>query len=69
MTPPVDLWSPAYSVYTLLMGYGTMIFNRPTSFALNVANLFDKDYYRSAGVGSGSWGDPRSWRLTMTTEF
>ena len=30
---------------------------------------FDKDYYRSGGVASGSWGDPRSFRLTVSTEL
>jgi len=68
-TPVVAMWSPGYSLYTLLAGYSTKLYNRPVSFALNVSNLFDKDYYRSGGVASGSWGDPRAYRLTMNVDF
>jgi outer membrane receptor for ferric coprogen and ferric-rhodotorulic acid len=68
-TPPTELWSPAYTLYTALAGYSTRVFKRPTSFALNVSNLFDKDYYRSSGIANGSWGDPRSIRLTVTTDL
>jgi len=39
------------------------------TFALNVSNLFNKDYYRSGGVASGSWGEPRAYRFSMSTEF
>lgn len=68
-TPVQPLWSPAYTLYSLLAGYRTKVFNRPTTFALNVGNLLDKEYYRSAGVASGSWGEPRSFRLSLITEF
>ncbi|MBI5690383.1 MAG: hypothetical protein HZC55_09835 [Verrucomicrobia bacterium] len=68
-TPAVALWSPSYYVVTLLGGYQTKIFNRPTSLQLNISNLLDKEYYLSASTNSGSWGAPRSWRLTMTTDF
>lgn len=64
-----ELWSPSYALVSLLAGYQTKILNRPTTFSVNVNNLLDKDYYRSAATGSGSWGDPRSFRFTMTTEF
>jgi outer membrane receptor protein involved in Fe transport len=46
-----------------------MILKRRTSFALNVSNVFDKDYYRSTGVATGSWGEPRSFRLTISTDL
>lgn len=68
-TPVVDLWSPAYSLYSLLAGYSTRLYQRPTTFALNISNLLDKEYYRSGGIASGSWGDPRSFRVTIITEF
>jgi len=67
--PVTALWSPSYYTATLLAGYQTKIFNRPTSFAVNVSNLFDKEYYLSATTTTGSWGAPRSWRMTMTTDF
>jgi outer membrane receptor protein involved in Fe transport len=68
-TPVQPIWSPGYSLYSLLAGYQRRIFNRPTTFALNISNVFDKEYYRSGGIASGSWGDPMSWRLTMSTDF
>lgn len=68
-TPVAEIWSPGYSLYTFLAGYSTRVLNRPTRFQLNVSNLFDKDYYRSGGVASGSWGEPRTWRLSMSTEL
>jgi iron complex outermembrane receptor protein len=63
------LWSPSYTVVSLLCGYTTRLANRPTTFALNADNLLNQDYYRSATNTSGSWGEPRSFRLTITTEF
>ena len=68
-TPVVDLYGPSYYIVSLLAGYRTKVFNRASSIALNVGNLLDKEYYRTSAVGSGSWGDPRSFRLTMTTDF
>jgi iron complex outermembrane recepter protein len=68
-TPVVPVWGPAYSLYSFLTGYRTKVFSRTTSFQLNIGNLFDKEYYRSSGIGNGSWGEPRSYRLTVTTEF
>jgi outer membrane receptor for ferric coprogen and ferric-rhodotorulic acid len=56
-------------LFTVLAGYRTNVFKRPTTFALNVSNLFDKEYYRSGGIASGSWGEPRSFRFTAMTEF
>ncbi len=66
---PVNLWSPAYTIYSGFLGYSRKIYNRNTSFQLNVDNLFDKEYYRSAAVGSGSWGDPRTFRFTTSVDF
>ncbi|MDP3071604.1 MAG: TonB-dependent receptor plug domain-containing protein [Opitutaceae bacterium] len=66
---PTNLYSPAYTIYTAYLSYTRKIYNRNTSFQLNVDNVFDKEYYRSAAVGSGSWGDPRSFRFSMSTEL
>ena len=40
-----------------------------TTFALNVDNAFNKDYYLSATTTTGSWGAPRSFRFTMAVDF
>ena len=66
---PTDLWSPAYSLYNAYFSYARKVLNRNTTFQLNVDNLLNKEYYRSAAVGSGSWGDPRTFRFTMSTEL
>ncbi|MSU51416.1 MAG: hypothetical protein EXS37_20400 [Opitutus sp.] len=67
--PVIALWSPSYYVVTFLGGYQPKIFNRVTSFAVNVSNVLDKEYYLSSSTSTGSWGAPRSWRMTATTEF
>ncbi len=66
---PVNLWSPAYTIYSAFLGYSRKIYNRNSNVQLNVDNLFDQDYYRSAAIGSGSWGDPRTWRLTFAADL
>jgi iron complex outermembrane recepter protein len=68
-TPVQPVWGPSYTLYSFLAGYRTRAFNRPASFALNISNLFNKEYYRSAGIGSGSWGEPRAYRFTFTTDL
>jgi outer membrane receptor protein involved in Fe transport len=68
-TPVVNLWSPAYSLFSLLAGYRANVFKRPTTFAVNVSNVLDQEYYRSGGIASGSWGDPRSFRFTVIMDF
>ena len=63
------LWSPSYYLVSLLAGYRTKLFNHTATFALNVDNLLDKDYYVSATTTTGSWGAPRTFRVQMITEF
>lgn len=67
--PVESLWSPAYYTVSLLGGYRTKVFDRMTTFALNVDNAFNKDYYLSATTTTGSWGAPRSFRFTMSVDF
>lgn len=59
-----ELWSPGYTLYTLMSGYRTKIMNRTVDLNLNVYNLFDKDYFRSFSLFSGAWGDARTFRFT-----
>ncbi len=68
-TPVAALWSPSYTVATVLAGYRTKILQRTTTFALNIDNVFDQDYYLSATTTTGSWGAPRGYRFGMTTDF
>ena len=68
-SPTLSLYSPAYTVYVMSAGYTAKIFNRTTTFNLNIDNLTNKEYYRSAAAAGGSWGDPRSFKLTVGTEF
>ena len=64
-----NLYSPAYTLYNAFFSYNRKVLNRNTTFQLNVDNLFDKDYYRSAAIGSASWGDPRSYRFSMSVDL
>ncbi len=64
-----SLYSPAYTLYNAFFSYNRKVFNRNTTFQLNIDNLFDKDYYRSAAIGSASWGEPRSFRLSVSSDL
>ena len=64
-----ELWSPGYTLYTLMAGYRTKIAKRNVDFNLNVYNLFDKDYFRSFSLFNGAWGDARTFRCTARVQF
>ena len=68
-SPVEALWSPSYTLISVLAGYRTKILNRPTTFALNVDNVQDTDYYVSATLNTGSWGAPRSFRFSTSIDF
>ena len=67
--PVVSLWSPSYYTASLLGGYRTKLFDRTTTFAVNMDNVFNKDYYLSGTTNTGSWGTPRGYRFTMAVDF
>ena len=64
-----ELWSPGYTLYTLMSSYRTRIAKRNVDFSLNVYNIFDKDYFRSFSLFSGAWGDARTFRFTTRIQF
>lgn len=64
-----SLWSPSYGIVTLLAGYRTKLFGRPTTAAFNMDNVIDKVYFRSGDFSTGSWGAPRSFRFTLAVEL
>jgi outer membrane receptor protein involved in Fe transport len=64
-----ELWTPGYTLYNLMLGYRTRIFDRPVNLALNVNNIFDKDYFRASSLASGVWGQGRSFRLAARIEL
>ncbi|MGR3651325.1 MAG: TonB-dependent receptor [Roseovarius sp.] len=50
--------------------YSTEISNRPVTFRAEIENLFDKEYYGGvASFGTFSQGAPRTFRVSMTTDF
>jgi outer membrane receptor for ferric coprogen and ferric-rhodotorulic acid len=63
------LWSPSYTVVNLLAGYRTKLFARPISFALNMDNVLNKDYYVSGAANIGKWGVPQNFRFSSVVEF
>jgi outer membrane receptor protein involved in Fe transport len=64
-----EVWSPSYLLCNLTLGYRTRLWNRATSFNLNVNNIFNKDYFRSRGLGTGAWGERTSFRLAIRTDL
>jgi len=64
-----ELWSPGYTLYTLMAGYRTKILRRNVDFSFNIYNLFDKDYFRSFSLFSGAWGDARTFRFAARIDL
>lgn len=64
-----QLWAPKYMVWNLILGYRTKLFDRNVNVSLNVNNLLDKDYFRSTSLGSGVWGEPRTFRFAIRTDL
>lgn len=63
------LWSPSYAVVNLLAGYRTKLLERPVTFALNVDNALNKEYYVSGAASTGRWGPPQNFRFSSTADF
>jgi outer membrane receptor protein involved in Fe transport len=63
------LWTPGYTIWNAMAGYRTTILNRKVDFRLNLNNVFDKEYFRSTSLASGSWGAERSFRLTARIDL
>jgi len=59
------MYNPAYTVGDVMIGYRTRLGNRPTQFALNVQNVFNKVYY-DGNTGAAS---PRKFALTTRIQF
>ena len=53
----------------LLAGYRTKLFARPISFALNMDNVLNKDYYVSGAANIGKWGVPQNFRFSSVVDF
>ena len=51
--------------FDALVAYETQVFNRPTTFQLNVNNVFDEEYI----TGSFGLAPTRIWRLSARVEF
>jgi iron complex outermembrane recepter protein len=62
-------YTPAYFLANLTLGYRARIMDRNATFNLNVNNVFDKEYFKSRSIGSGSWGDGRNFRFSIRTEL
>lgn len=61
---PFRVEQGAYSVVSLRAGYRV---NDHWDLALNIDNLFDRNYYQTIGkTAGGNWyGAPRNWKLTL----
>jgi outer membrane receptor protein involved in Fe transport len=64
-----QLFTPSYTLVNLSLGYRTQLWNRRTDFGLVINNLLGKKYYRALALGSGAWGEPRDFRLTIRVEL
>lgn len=66
--PSFEIRQGGYAIWDAYVGYQV---NDEWELALNVNNLFDKNYYSTIGTpGSGNWyGEPRSATLTLRGTF
>jgi outer membrane receptor protein involved in Fe transport len=57
--------NPAVFLVDALVGYNTVLFGRPTSFAINANNLLNK-HYTNNDIGIGT---PLTWLVSATVKF
>jgi len=62
-------YSPGYFLVNLSLGYRSKIWDRNVNWAMNVNNLFEKEYYRSFALGSGQWDTGRIIRLAARIDL
>ncbi|MGH8780082.1 TonB-dependent receptor [Paraburkholderia sp.] len=60
---------PAWDRFDLGARYGTALFGRPTTFRASVRNVANKGYWASTVGGYLTQGAPRTFLLSMTTDF
>ena len=63
------IWSPSYVLWNLMLGYRTTLLNRKVDFRLNLNNVFDREYFRSTSLASGSWGAERNFRFAVRIDL
>ena len=64
-----ELWTSGYTLWSLMLGYRVKIRERQVDLSLNINNVFDKDYFRSYALATGSWGEGRNWRCAARVAF
>ncbi|MBI4626468.1 MAG: TonB-dependent receptor plug domain-containing protein [Verrucomicrobia bacterium] len=62
-------YSAGYFLVNLTMGYRSKVWDRKIDWALNVTNLFGKEYYRSYALGAGQWDTGRTIRLAARIDL
>jgi len=63
------IWWPGYTLANAGAGYEAKLGQRSVRFNLTINNVLDQDYRRASGLTGGLWGSPRSYRLSMRTQF
>lgn len=63
------IWWPGYTLMNASAGYEARLWKRSVRFNLTINNVLDKEYRRASGLTGGLWGSPRSFRLSMRTQF
>jgi outer membrane receptor protein involved in Fe transport len=63
------LWTPSYVLWNAMAGYRTTLLGRKVDFRFNLNNVFDRAYFRSVSLASGSWAAERNFRLTARIDL
>jgi iron complex outermembrane receptor protein len=69
VTDDNTVWVSGYHVFGTGVRYSTRIGGTPTTFGVNVDNLFDKNYWKDVGLGYLHLGAPRTWNLWVQTRW
>lgn len=64
-----EIWTPAYTVVNVMLGYRTRLWDRAVDFGFNVNNLLDKEYFRATALSTGGWGEERNYRLSVRVDL
>ncbi|MEO8135632.1 MAG: TonB-dependent siderophore receptor, partial [Betaproteobacteria bacterium] len=64
-----SVWVGGYHVFGAGVRYATTVAGVPLQFGLNVANVFDRNYWKDVGGGYLHLGAPRTWNLSLQARW
>jgi len=69
VTDDNSVWVDGYDLFGLGARYTANVHGHPTTFGINVDNLFDKNYWKDVGLGYLHLGAPRTWNVYVQSRW